>query len=384
MSDNNNFGDDQPDDEQPDDEHFGDDRLDTDNSRDHADAHAVDISEADQGFLQRALAADVASPPRSALTVESILAAARAGTEPAGAGLAPAAGAVPVADELAARRRRKIRSGWLAAAAAAAVVAIGVPIALNTGQSQPAAGSSASVAAGAAAPYAAATRSEKSGAPDAQSEAAAAGAESGAAAAGAAESGAAGGAESGATAGGVAAGGAADGATSPRAPGARPNSAAGTAAAGAAGTSAAGSGKADGSSLGMPDPATCDWPELPPGVDQAAVRTLGSEVIGARSILTADCLPGRVGGVVFPAKDGSRGGVTAQVVQGGAVGDCATDEPATCRRLSSGVYTGTADGNRIVWVYRDQLRIRISATTELQLSDVRLIAFADAIGALVH
>lgn len=391
-----------------------------------------DVSEADQQFLRALLAADVAEPPPSSVTVESILAAARAGnrtqqaaggrTEPAtdrlqAVGRAPAQppemsspdfprgtrevltppSAFPVSsdDELAARRRRR-RGGLLAAAAVAAVLAIGIPVALRS--SNDATTSSAGSAAGMAATSPDSARGPAAAAPGAgqaesgQSDTAAAGAatDSGAASAAgpAASSSAAASAaaptsgsdsspSASATAGSAASGSAAASAQSAVTTGSRSGSgpASGQADANTSQGPPAAVGSA-GSENGVPD-GNCRWPDLPAAVDQLAEKTLGS-VVDAHRSLTTTCRGARVAGAEFPAVGSLRGVVTVQVVHA-PTGDCAA---VGCRKIGDGVYAGVDGQTRIVWTYRGGREVMVRESAGLTVNQAQLVAFARGVGDL--
>jgi len=387
-----------------------------------------DISEEDQQFLRALFAADVADPPPSSVTVESILAAARAGNgtqqaagsraEPATdrlqvVGRAPAQppgmsppdfprgtrgmltppSAFPVRsdDELAAKRRRR-RGGLLAAAAVAAVLAIGVPVALQS--SNNANSTSAGSAAGMAATSSDSARGPAAAAPGAgqaesrQSESAAAGSAPGSgatsAAVSAASSSAAGGAaapssgsDSSATA-SATAGSAASGSVPSAKPGVPLGSGSGSASEGGAASASEGTASAAGSAggdTGVPN-RNCRWPELPAGVDQLASKTLGSRV-GAHRSLTTTCSGARVAGAELPAAAGN-GRVTVQVVRA-ATGACAA---RGCRKIGDGVYAGVDGQTRIVWTYQGGREVMVRESASLALNQAQLVAFAKGVGDL--
>lgn len=400
-----------------------------------------DISEADQQFLRALFAADVADPPPSSVTAESILAAARAGNgaqhaagsraEPAtdrlqAVGRAPAAqppgmsppdfprgtrgmltppSTFPVRsdDELAARRRRR-RGGLLAAAAVAAVLAIGVPVALQS--SNNANSTNAGSAAGMAATSSDSARGPAAATPGAgqaetrHSETAAGGSgadrsgpASGSAAMSASDSagsspdtGSAATSSARASASPVASAPAGSEATvssasSGSAAPLQSGSASGSESASAAGSGGAGQAPAASSSLGSADSGAsttnCRWPELPAAVDQLAKKTLGS-VVGARRSLTTTCRAARVAGAEFPAAGGLHGVVTVQVVRA-ATGDCAA---VGCRKIGDGVYAGVDGQTRIVWTYQGGREVMVRESASLALNQSQLVAFAQGVGDL--
>lgn len=412
------------------------------------DQQDEDISEDDQRFLRGLFAADVATPPPARMTVASILAAARNGDRPAAgrdpdtdrfrpvagrptpvdssgasapSGVAeqsgppgfadrthhgsPPAGASPVwpGDELGARRRRRnVRTGLLAAAAVAAVVAIGVPIALNSGNTSPTGADSAAVAAGSAAasrggPAAQEARPQSGAGGNSDS-----GGDAGAAESSADQSTAAGSAAGSATDGDLPAGPAPSGQPPPTAassapskggassqrPGSQPegettSAAAGSGTAAAGGSSQSGSAASSGSASdpGELSKSTCEWPELPTTVDQSASTVFGAGVVGGHRALTSSCLPSRVAGAVFPATNGSRGAVTVEVVGAATVGSCSADN---CRRVGTGIYVGQDRDTTFVWLYQGEQQIKVGASAGLKLGQASLISFARAVGSIVR
>jgi hypothetical protein len=411
-----------------------------DQQRDDA---VADISDADQLFLRALFVADVADPPPSAVTVESILAAARGDsgirhavggrTDPVTdrlpvidrASAAPSSGtsapdfddrmlggrerpmATPAwpGDELAARRRRR-RGGLLAVAAVAAVLAVGVPIALQS--ANPGSGTSANQAGQMAATSGASAYGPAAPAPGAgsaesgRSETAAdgsgadrSGPASGSAAMSASDSagsspdtGSAATSSARASASPVASAPARSEATvsaasSGSAASLQSGSASGSESTPAAGSAGAGQAPAASSSGGSADSrastTNCRWPELPAAVDQLAKKTLGS-VVGARRSLTSACSGARVAGAELPAADRGGGGVTVQVVRA-ATGACATHG---CRRIGDGVYAGQNGGTHIVWTYQGGREVTVEATQGIVLTQAQLVTFARGVGDLVR
>jgi len=421
------------------------------------DQQDEDISEDDQRFLRGLFAADVATPPPSRLTVASILAAARAGDQPAGGhdpdtdrlrpvagpttpsdaagstgvsgqsgppGFAdrshlgsPSAGASPIwpGDELGARRRRNIRTSLLVAAAVAAVVAIGVPIALNSGNTgQSGANSAAMPATSAAAgggghkapeavPQSGAASDADSGdasaaAGDSAAQTAAAG--SAAAGSGVASSAAAGSATNGDLPAGRAPSGKqpmsaappppSKGGAAPQRTGSQQESESSSAtesghAAGSSGSGGLESGSATGSSSasasGDLSTASCRWPELPPAVDQSATTVFGAGVVDGHQAISSSCLPARVAGAMFPAANGGRGAITVEVVGAAAAGSCAADH---CRQVGNGIYVGQDRETTFVWLYQGEQQIKVGASTGLKVGQASLISFARVIGSIVR
>jgi hypothetical protein len=385
------------------------------------DQQDEDITENDQRFLRGLFAADVATPPPSRMTVASILAAARNGDQPAvehdpdtdrrrpvvglptpadSAGPSGAsgqsgppgfvdrtrrrsapAGASPVwsGDEVGARRRRRnIRTGLLTAAAVAAVVAIGVPIALNSGNTSQTGADSPAGAAGQSTAAASAQDAPESGpAPEAPGDSARAASGSGSDSGGN-SSGSAAAAPPGSRASAGSSGSPTRAKTPPEA--ASPNSRTQSQEEASA-TSSSGGSAAASATDGNRSATGCRWPELPASVDRAATTVFGAGVVGRHRVLSSSCLPSRVAGGVFPAANGIRGSVTVEVVAAATAGDCAAEH---CRRIGAGSYVGQSGELTFVWLYQGGRQIKVGASTGLKLGQASLISFAKVVGSIIR
>lgn len=334
------------------------------NSENWDDETQNDISDDEQRRLTELLQSAVADEPPTELTVAGILAAAKADAAKLGA----ATEVAPVI-ELGSRRRKWI-TGLVAAAAVVGLAVVTFPALQNASDTATAASMSEGELAAAAAATSPNGEQQLSADP-APRAASAAASTAPAAPAGAPEA-----SDSRPSPESLSAG------SAPPAPAASDvpaTSVATSRAATSGGSERSESALTTGGAQSPPAQADqCTWPELPPAAVSAAAAALSDQTDSDASALTAPCLPNLVGGGVFPAADGGRGGVTIQVTRADP-GDCAAD--TGCKVLSDMAFEQSGAGAaRTVFVYANglQAQLTISTTGDSLDADVDALAAAGA------